>query len=78
MRWVVAVSSWNRHYKRIRMILELDKRDVTEIMRLGGASESLSEIEGWQRQADDSRRYRTMSAAQFNAFTLGLVEWTRD
>ena len=68
----------NTYYKRVRVALELDKHDVAEILRLGGGEASLSEIEGWSRRESDQRRYRSMSEAQFDVFTRGLVEWARD
>lgn len=69
---------FNSWYNRVRMSMGLDKRNVFEIMRLGGVECSLSEIEGWQRREADTRRHRTMTEQQFDAFTSGLVEWTRN
>lgn len=69
---------FNSWYNRVRMSMDLDKRSVSQIMRLGGVECSISEIEGWQRRENDARRHRTMTEQQFDAFTNGLVEWTRN
>lgn len=70
--------SFNVWYNRVRMSLALTKHDVAEIMRIADLPCSTSEIEGWQRRTDDSRRHRTMTEQQFDAFTRGLVDWARD
>lgn len=69
---------FNRWFKRIRIVMELDRRDVVGIMRLGGIEISLSRADGWQRSQDDTTRRTLMTEPEFEAFTIGLVEWKRN
>lgn len=69
--------NYNIWYKRIRLAMELSRDDVVEIMRLGGVEISSSRADGWSRASADTRRGATMSEPEFEAFTFGLVEWTR-
>lgn len=64
-------------FKRIRLSLSLSRADVVEIMRLGGIEVSSSRADGWSRPSSDARRATTMTEREFDAFTSGLVEWTK-
>jgi hypothetical protein len=54
-----ALATW---FKRIRIVHELDRKQVVEIMRLGGT--------------ESGRRLTVITEREFDAFLTGLVEWT--
>lgn len=70
---------YTKWLQRIRLALELDRHDIVEIMAEGGVTISSSRADGWMRRRDavDDRRQTTMTEQEFNAFTRGLVEWSR-
>ena len=70
------MSSIDIWYKRLRLALRLHRRDVVEIMRLGGLSVSSSRADGWNR-ADGDDRGQDITNEEFDAFTHGLVEWMK-
>ena len=59
------------------MAFELDRKDVVEIMKTVGMPVSNSTADGWTRSEADTRRKAEMTKEQFDAFTHGLVEWSR-
>lgn len=68
-------TKWSQ---RVRLALELTRHDVVEIMAAGGVTVSSSRADGWMRRRDVADGRRTvMSEAEFDAFTRGLVEWSR-
>lgn len=75
-------TEYNTYLKRIAIAFRLDRRDVAEIMALGGETVSNSQADAWLRgrhSAGDrvSLAQRAMTRAQFDAFTRGLAEWGR-
>ena len=71
------MTNWNGYYKRIRTAMELDRDDVVACCQLGGLEITRSRAEGWARGEHDRRRHVAMTEAEFDAFTVGLVEWTK-
>ncbi len=71
------MSNYKTWFKRIRMAFELNRREVVEIMKIGGMPVSSSHIDGWARPGNDAQRSRPMTEAEFDAFTFGLVEWSK-
>ena len=72
------MSQCKTWFKRLRLVLELDRADIVEIMRLAESPVSSSQADGWMRPDNDTRRSRPMSEAEFDAFTRGLVEWSKE
>lgn len=70
-------SQFKIWFKRIRLTLELTRTEVTEIMRLGGCPVSASRADGWMRPDTDIRRSTDMTEREFDAFTSGLVQWSK-
>ncbi len=46
-------------------------------MRLGGCPVSASRADGWMRPDTDIRRSTDMTEREFDAFTSGLVQWSK-
>lgn len=69
---------YNRWLRRIVMSHRLRKHEIAECCRRGGMTISASRAEGWTRGASDTRRHVTMTEAEFDAFTSGLVDWARE
>lgn len=72
------MSDWNVYYKRVRTSLALSYPEVVAVCRMGGLEITRSRAEGWNRGPADTRRFVTMSESEFDAFTIGLVEWARE
>ncbi|KWT70748.1 hypothetical protein APY04_0809 [Hyphomicrobium sulfonivorans] len=72
------MPTYNMWFKRIRLSHAMSRRDVVEAMRLGGVEVSSSRADRWTRADGDSRRGATMTEDEFDAFTRGLVEWTKE
>jgi uncharacterized protein YehS (DUF1456 family) len=72
------MTDWNRHYKRVRGALRLTYPEVVDVCRLGGLEITRSRAEGWNRGEDDVRRFVKMTEAEFDAFTRGLMDWSRE
>ncbi len=73
-----AHMDFNRHFKRIRISHRMEREDVVKCCALGGLDIAPSRAEGWARGESDTRRHVTMTEAEFDAFTAGLVAWARD
>lgn len=76
----MAEADCSLWYKRLRLALDLDRNDVVEVMRLGGVEISKSRADAWARgrpAADERGVRQTMTASEFDAFTRGLVEWSK-
>lgn len=77
------MPDYGRWYKRIRISHRLTRDDTVEIMRLGGVVITRNRADAYQRSDDDASRGRKdgapvrMTEAEFDAFTNGLVTWTR-
>ena len=70
-------SKFNRWFKRIALCFELTKKDTVETHDLDGVEVSNSLAEGWRKSPDD-RKFRLITESEFDAFTEGLVEWSRE
>jgi hypothetical protein len=58
--------------------MSLSRSDVVEIMRCAGVEITGGQADRWSRRDDDTERGKTgMTEDQFDAFTRGLVEWTK-
>lgn len=71
-------NRYSRWFQRVRIALELTRHDVVAIVAAGGVTVSSSRADGWSRNRDASDDRRTvMTEPEFDAFTVGLVEWSR-
>jgi hypothetical protein len=74
---VIDGETLTRWYKMIRTVHELNRKQVVEIMRLGGIEISGSRADGWVRSQADTHRRNLITPDEFEAFLAGLLKWTR-
>lgn len=72
------MSEYNDYFKRVRISHEMSRSDVVQCCALGGLEITGSRSEGWARGIADERRFIEMHKDEFEAFTIGLIAWSRE
>nr|WP_160623800.1 DUF1456 family protein [Mixta intestinalis] len=79
--------SFNEHLKLLASAMNLTRRDIAEIVELGGVSVSKSRADMWMRnpastkinvRGTRSSLYREMTEEEFTAFCAGLKPWLNE
>lgn len=72
------MSDYNRYLVRIKMSHRMDRKDIVRCCQIGGVNVTGSRVAAWLRSQSSDRDHAPMTAAEFDAFTYGIVEWARE
>lgn len=73
-----ATLNYNIHLRRIALSHRMSRTDIARCCALGGLEITASRSDGWKRSPSSERRFVSMTAEEFDAFTAGMPEWASE